>query len=370
MKSSAFPVLLVCALLAGRACADASAGSPLKISGFASVVGGTVLSGQAGYPLTPSYSCPCYVADWYNSGVYEKAFSLTPESRAGVQAVYHFSPDFSATLQLTTHAVDPSPRADWAYVSYRFGDWELQAGRKRIPLYFFSDFEDVGLAYPWVSPPSDLYGWEANDYNGASLRRHGTAFGGNYSASIFGGAENVVDDRYFMTYSTERVDSHWTHLAGGDFELEKDWWTLRFVYVQNDIENHYVVSDYRTRQKMQAYGVAFNADFENWFVLSEAGQNNRRSPDDSTGEYKAPAFSVGAGYRHGKWTPFLSVGQYRERDPGNGYVPVRWRTAAMTLRYDFNPRNAAKLQWNYNQDVTENFTGNASILRASYDMTF
>ena len=51
--------------------------------------------------------------------------------------------------------------------SIRIGE---QVGRKRIPLYYYSDFQDIGLSYPWVSPPPELYGWEVTNYNGGSLR--------------------------------------------------------------------------------------------------------------------------------------------------------------------------------------------------------
>ena len=49
---------------------------------------------------------------------------------------------------------------DWAYVSYELTPKLLvQAGHKRLPIYYYSDFMYVGYAYPWVRPPQDLYGW-------------------------------------------------------------------------------------------------------------------------------------------------------------------------------------------------------------------
>ena len=257
--------------------------SNFRLSGFFSLVGGKVLSGSdtssAGFVNCTS---PCYVADWSNAGVYDKGFSFQPESRIGVQGTYIFNPALSATAQITSRAVDADPNLEWAYLSYKFADWDLQLGRKRIPLYFYSDFQDIGVAYPWVSPPADLYGWEATNYNGASLRYRSSLDGMGISGSVFFGSEDIKEARYFKMYIDERVDVQWNNLAGADLELNKDWWTVRFVYVQADLRDDYRASNEIRKEHMKAYGMAFNADFTDWFVLSEIGQNERRSPTAAT----------------------------------------------------------------------------------------
>lgn len=342
-----------------------------KLSGFASVVGGKVFGGSDNFPLgNPKYTAPSYVADWFNAGVYEKKFSLKPETRVGVQGTYEFTKQFSATAQITSRAVDADPSLEWAYLTHKTGNWEFQVGRKRIPLYYYSDFQDIGVAYPWITPPSDLYGWEATNYNGASVRYRVSSGGVNYVASLFAGTEKVKDSRYFGMSSTDTTDLQWKSIIGGDFELSKDWWTLRFVYMQNDVFSRERMSGIEGSQKMQAYGAAFNVDFDDWFVLSEVGQNIRKKATGVSPNYKAPAYSVTAGYRIGNWTPFASIGNYTERSNDLGYVPVRWRTTAAGVRYDVNPSNAVKLQYQYNKDVNASWTGNASILRLSYDMVF
>lgn len=50
-----------------------------------------------------------------------------------------------------------------------WAEWKLQIGRKRLPLYYYSDFQDVGYAYNTVRPSPDVYGWDIVNYNGASL---------------------------------------------------------------------------------------------------------------------------------------------------------------------------------------------------------
>lgn len=363
------PILIGMLALMASTGLHAQTGSNFKLSGFASIVGGKVFGGSSKFPLgNPDYDAPSYVADWFNAGVYEKKFSLTPETRIGVQGTYEFTKQFSATAQVTSRAVDADPSLEWAYLTYKTGDWEVQLGRKRIPLYYYSDFQDIGVAYPWITPPSDLYGWDATNYNGASLRYRGSSAGVNYVASLFAGAEEVKDSRYFRLSSTDTTDLEWKNIVGADLELSKDWWTLRFVYMENDVDIRVRETGDVGDQRMQAYGVAFNADFDDWFVLSEIGQNVRKSANGILSNYKAPAYSITAGYRLGNWTPFASLGAYWERT--DEYLPVRWRTYAAGLRYDINPGNALKLQYQYNQDENSSYTGNASILRLSYDTVF
>jgi len=193
-----------------------------QLSGFASLVGGKVLGG-ADASDAPWRSCtaPCYVADWNHGGAYDAQLSLKPESRAGLQGTWVFNQSFSATAQVTARATDAAARLELAYLTYAWANWQLQVGRKRIPLYFYSDFQDVGIAYPWVSPPPDLYGSEATNYNGVSLRYRGSVSGIGVSASAFTGSEHLRDAPVYRRYETQAVDIDWTRLWGGDLELSQ-----------------------------------------------------------------------------------------------------------------------------------------------------
>ncbi len=128
----------------------------------------------------------------------------------------------AATAQITSRGVDTDPRVEWAYVFYKIGNWDFQVGCKRIPLYFYSDFQAIAVAYSWMAPPSDLYGWEAANYTGANLRYRAPIDGLGVSASVFGGSEHLKDAGIFRLYGTECVDIQWKNLVGADMELNKD----------------------------------------------------------------------------------------------------------------------------------------------------
>ncbi len=353
---------------------EASQDSALKLSGFVSVVGGRVLGSSLGADYTGSstiagQACPCYVADWHNAGVYDRSFSLEQESRAGLQAKYTVNRDLNLVAQIVVRATDFKPSVQWAYGAYTVNkNWEVQVGRKRIPLYFYSDFQDVGAAYPWVSTPDELYGWEVANYNGASVRYKNSFGDTNLTASMFTGGETVRDSDYYKLFSTGDTRVTWRNLVGGDVELSNGPLTVRAVYAQANIRSTNASIELDDRARLKAYGVAANLDFDSWFVLSELTQQTRAFDGY---RITTPAMTVGAGYRIGAWTPFVNFAKYSERtSDSEAYQPSSYSRKSLTLRYDIDPRSSVKAQVDRHKDRTRNFGDNANVVRLAYDRLF
>lgn len=349
--------------------------SKFKLSGFLSIVGGRVIGSDLGAdyvgpPAIDENNCPCYTADWGNAGVYRQRWSLAPESRAGIQGKYTVSSELNFVGQLVLRGSDPKPRVQWAYASYSPSkNLEFQFGRKRIPLYYYSDFQDIGSAYPWVTPPPELYGWEATNYNGASLRFKQAVGEANLTASMFAGKETVKDSLYMQLYYDGKTKVTWSKLIGGDLELTRGPLTLRAVYMQSTVLTTNPTIELDDRAKLKAYGLAVNLDLEDWFVLSEITQLTRQF--DAGYRVTAPAMTIGAGYHYGNWTPFLNFARYTERtDDPEVYAPQSFRRLSFTLRYDIDARSGVKGQIDKARDVTRNFGGDTTVLRVSYDRLF
>jgi predicted porin len=265
---------------------------------------------------------------------------------------------------------DTTPNLQWAYLSYAPSKAvEIQVGRKRIPLYYYSDFQDIGVSYPWVTPPPELYGWEATNYNGASVRWRGSLGEANFTASVFGGKETVSDSLYQRLYYDSKTKVIWSGLAGADLEVTQGPLTVRAVYVRARVSTINPVEDLDDHAGLKAFGVAANLDFEDWFVLSEVTELKRDFDVGYT--VSAPAFTVGAGYHFGAWTPFVNYARYTEHTNDlDVYAPQSFRRSSVTLRYDVDAHSAVKFQVDREQDVTHNFGGDGTILRVSYDRLF
>lgn len=363
--------LLLLACLAAEVRADAPA---LKVSGFLSVVGGKVFGRNAdryeGPSLIAGHPCPCYVSDWGNAGVYEEKVSLKPESRAGLQVKYTVSEQVSAVAQLVLRGADPQPRVQWAYASYApSNSLEVQAGRKRIPLYYYSDVQDIGAAYPWVGVPPELYGWEATNYNGASLRYRVELGKTALSASLFGGRETLGSSLYQKLYYEGTTKVQWDRLRGADVELVRGPLTMRAVYMQADVSSQNAAVEIDEGARLKAYGLAAKLEFEHWLVLSEV---TRLTRDFNAGfRASAPAFTVGVGYRYGQWTPFLNVARYLDHtNAPEMYESQSIKRTSLTLRYDIDLGSSLKAQVDRHTDLTRNFGGDVHVVRLAYDRLF
>ena len=154
--------------------------------------------------------------------------------------------------------------------------------------------------------------------------------------------------------------------------MSKDWWIARVNYLQADVQFEYKDIAWKDRADMSAYSLAFSGDFDDWFFLTEVGQNVRKDTDAPDRQrITGPAYSAGVGYRFmDQWTAMLNTAQYRERSNLPGYEYFRWNTHSVVLRYDLTPKSDIKIQFDKQDDKSYNFTGDGDLLRVSYDVVF
>lgn len=359
--------LLLLPALAAPAAAWGEEGD-VRVSGFLSLVGGKVLDGSRQTPYN-DFECPCFIADWQHMAVYNEDFGLDRESRAGIQLDARLGEAWSARLQAVARATEGSRGAslDVASITYTLApEWTVQVGRKRLPIYYYSDFQDVGFAYPWVRPPQDLYGWEVGSFNGASLA-HNTRWGEwNARASLFYGGEHSGDNVLAGNYFSGRVEVDWHDILGADLELTRDWLNLRLVYIQSHVDTRSSLEgDIFSGETQRIYGLAANIDHGNWLVRSELSFFDRWDF-----YFKSTAAMLGVGYRVGDFTPMFTYSHYRD-DNRFGDPYQENRTLSFSLRYDIDASSALKLQYDrFRDDSTEDFVGDAQLLSIAYDRVF
>ncbi|WP_315652553.1 hypothetical protein [Roseateles aquae] len=350
----------------------AQAGDELAVSGFATLGVGKALSGvTADYY---SFHCPCYIANYPDVGIYEKSWSLKPDSRAGVQATYRLSDKFSLTGQVTGHAAnDMKPTVDWAYATWNLSDTlTLQAGRKRLPLFGYSDFFQVGYAYPWIRPPGDLYGWQIVAYNGANLQYRGTLGSVSVSANAWVGTETDKDNRMLgLVYYGDKTEETWKGIMGAYVEFGTDWGSLRLVAMRNKVDRWLGSGATRTVNKadvkQQFYGITFNVDKDDWVLRSEINRFER--PDSPKDIYNV--YFLGVGRRFGDWLPMLTYSRFTEDYKDDPTQNEKHNTWSATLRWDFRSDMALKLQYDIFKDRSAfTFVGDSKALAISLDYLF
>lgn len=378
-------------------------GIDLKGSGFATIGIGHMLGGTSG--SVSDYRKPIFISDYAQGGVYEGKGGLQwkPDSKIGYQGVATL-PDrrFSVTGQVVSRgAREGALNLEWLYASFKVNDnLTIQAGRKRIPMFYYSDTQDIGVALPWTHLPPQLYGWEAVNYNGVNLAYRGQLSGWDVGANLLAGKESKDKSGYWKVYRgrNNRTDVRWDNILGGDLSLGKDWFETRLVYLQSKVRQKnasgsldtdpssasfgsYIDPDSSYSSpagKQKIYGVTFNVDYENLLVRSEF---IRIAHNDLMG-YTDRAQILAVGYRLGKWTPMYTVANYRSQaEISAGSDPdgqEAHRTHSVTLRYDLTTSSAVKVQLDVQKDRSgPNYTvdgfnrfGNARLLTATYDVVF
>ena len=368
---------MVAALLAGGVAGRPAAAVELDLSGFGSVVAGRTFGSCTASALSTAFSdnCTRFVVDWGHGGVYTNKWSVEPESRLGVQGTARINSELSFTAQVVSRLVQrPLAELEWAYMTITPSpEWTLQLGRKRVPLFFYSDFQDVGYAYPWVRVPPDVYGWDVVNYNGANLTYNTNVRGWALRSSFFTGAETSRNNGYSRILYDEQKDVKWPGIAGTDLEFSKDWFTGRVVYMRSafqQVDRDTGLADVQLNRKIrgnhQAYGGSVNIDYGNYLLRSEYSVFDR-----SRYSYKATSWFLSGGYRVGSFTPMLTVSDYKEstRFPAV-YDTARWSTVGASVRYDFGKASALKVQLERIRDRDTPFAGNATLLSMSYDFVF
>lgn len=406
-------LVLAAMLVATSAVAQADDKPGLKFtgSGFATFAVGKMLGGTK--TIASDYQCPCFISDFAQGGIYDGRSSLQwkPDSKLGLQGTVAAD---NGRMSLTTQVVargarDGKMNLEWLYGSYKINDSvTLQVGRKRIPMFYYSDTQDIGVALPWVHLPPQLYGWAAVNYNGVNLLMQ-TQFGDwAVTSNLLAGNETFKDSGYYKIYSGRQnsTDARWKNIVGGDLTLSRDWLETRFVYLQSDTQSKITANGWwdaatgtydgildddwfpQPPFKQRIYGVAVNANYNNWLLHSELIRIDR--PGQNWRDY---ASIVSIGYRLGKWQPMVTHARYwgkavvdRAGNPPDPSILEIHYSIALTLRYDLSTSSAIKIQ--YGRQVEKSGPnwgpasdsssasglgppyGNARLLTIAYDVVF
>ena len=193
--------------------------TPLRRTGQASVARLTRLARLACGALLASAGS-AHAVDWTLSGFGTVGYAVTDQdwayqrhldddgtwwrdTRLGAQLDARLNPAWSATLQLT---LSPSTRHDrewaaevaWAFVAWRpDNDWQLRAGKQRIPMFLNSENLDVGQTYALARLPVEVYALSpSNDFTGLSVSRAWQQGSGELSADVYGGRAQLSVRRH------------------------------------------------------------------------------------------------------------------------------------------------------------------------------
>lgn len=155
--------------------------SQISINGFGSVIGGMTLDDNETY---------------FGN---DDRLAFQPESRFALQIGAPIGEKWSATAQILARGENNfDPAFEWAYISYQAtDDLKILMGRQRFKIYKYSDYVDVGYAYPWLRTPQGVYALPFSSGDGVSAIY--TTYSGDLEMTFTGAAQGITIPDYVAT---------------------------------------------------------------------------------------------------------------------------------------------------------------------------
>ncbi|KAF1698982.1 hypothetical protein CSC62_03325 [Pseudoxanthomonas jiangsuensis] len=326
---------------------------------------------------------------------YDDSVSFDPESLFALQATASLGDNADAVAQVVARGRDDfEPEFAWAYVRYRFSPtWSVTAGRQRTPYFRYSDYLEVGAAYPFMRVPLGVYNLPYSNYNGVNLVGDRSFDKWSLRAQFIYGTVDEDND----TLDVEVRDQ-----AGATFEANYDeWLSLRASYVVGEATVHVdsaqaLIAAISAVAPQAGAALAFERDDASFLGLSAEFNHAGATVgveytdidygDNFVGRQKSVA--VNAAYRAGDWTPYLSWSRNRVQPdatalslltPAHPYYPYAVgllasqeaveKYASAGVRYDVNANVAVKVDYTrYKSDVAAG--ADADLVAAGVVFTF
>ena len=327
-----------------------------RLTGYGSFVIGKTLSGDS------------FLSDYPKTGIYDKDWSSSPDTSIGIQLISTLDDHYDFVVQLNAHgAREYDPEISWAYLNYYINpELSLQIGRKRLPLYYYSDFFDVGYAYYWIRPPADNYTWQISHYNGLSLL-YETQFGVVDTAiNFYTGREDSRDNDLLSYLGHNEVDETWKNMFGLVAEFNYRWFNFRITTMRSELDRRINGSLLVQNRLQQFGGISINLTPGRFTLLSEF--NGYRRDDDNI---KIHTRMLSMAYAIGDFKPYVTYSDF-EQDLTAAGGDEAHSTRSVGVRWDFDRNLALKIQYDDTRDdgVTSPLLGDSELLAIGIDVVF
>lgn len=328
----------------------------IAVSGFVSIGIGKLLEGEA------------YLTDYPKAARYKEDWSFAPDSTLGLQLNTQVNKKSSFIVQAVSHgALGYEMEIDWAYLNYTLNsEVTLQAGRKRLPLYYYTDHFDIAYTYYWVRPPTDSYTWQISNYNGISLLYESVLSDWDTMINVYAGREDSEDNELLSMLTNKKVDESWKNMIGVVVEASRSWLELRFTVMQGQLDRTIDEIEVESSNKQLFYGMAANASYENIIFLSEFSHYERKSSDIDVN-----TLLISAGYHMGDFIPHITYSALKQEENMAG-GDEEHSTRTFGIRWDADSNIAVKIQYDKVEDVGESnrIFGDGELISLSIDMIF
>lgn len=246
----------------------------------------------------------------------------------------------------------------WAYADYDMGDsLNIAIGRQPLPLFYYTDFIDVGYSYQWVRAPLETYYIKNSTFDGAQLKWTPTSGDFEYRFQMYHGRDDEISE---LTLTLNDI-------TGFVAYMRKDWFEARATWMQAKIETGLQGFDIQTGGVVDLgeietdttyYGAALKATFEASYISAEWVSDKENDPIQEFAYLEGTeAWYVSAGFGVKNFVPYItyaeSINSFSKDSPllqANSYVKSNSWTGG--LRWDFHSNAALKFEYASRKDIS------------------
>lgn len=140
--------------------------------------------------------------------------NYTALSSIGMIASKQMNDQWDAAVQFVARGAEQDEYAaqvEWGMVTYRpFSELAVRVGKQKYPFWLISDQIDVGMLYPWIRPPVEVYDiMPITSFIGASIEYDfKNVFGGNLNFEVFGGGTREDLESNTFPVTIENASGH------------------------------------------------------------------------------------------------------------------------------------------------------------------
>jgi len=311
----------------------------IDISGYATVF--------AGYTNEKDNSYSDFSADNF--------IDFTDKSHVGLQfnTNLYKNIDFSMTV-LMEGTEEFAAHTDWFYLTFITSQNTLiHYGRLKVPFLMTSDYIDIGHAYPWVTPPEEVYSVNlAKSADGIEFIYDAEIFGSNLMLDLYAGtgrnnqrlSASFINDTSgvntgLLYIAGDKIKYKMHDLLGFETSLANNIFTFRIGQYQMKMDAQKFNID-MSIVKIKSAGIII--DWENILLYSEY---IKREADDSVQHLFPDQDSsyVTISYKISDFLPYITFAKIDKGTNKNKYGLIQSSTS-LGLRYDIKPRMDIKFQ--------------------------
>ncbi len=322
----------------------------------------------------------------------------THGSHVGMQFDAELSDKIETTVILQAHGGrhNFNVNVEWAYVDYNFDDRnKLRFGRYKGPFYMISEYQEVGYAYPWVSPPLEVYGTNPiAAVNGLAYVFQTTTRGGmDFLLEVYGGngshdsviQPNVADalandsDPNNDVPKGTAIGFDTKNLIGFNSTFGTETVKFRIGYMTTKVD----APSFGMNNVSGSFGgIGLIVDWRDLLVYLEAIDRNTDDSPQMQGAFPDQrAGYVTLGYRFGDFLPYFT---YAMLDRGDYESQAALKQSSLTLGLRYEVADGAALKFEATQATPDSVAGSPKyglfdgplqsdsglILAGSFDLIF